>query len=103
MLPHPGRRGLPPPGYRTYLWTRGLSHARLTADDWVSEGDKVAVRFRVDATHQAEFMGTPATGKRVSLTGVTILALAGGQCVERWSESDFLGLLQQIGAMPTPA
>ena len=44
--------------------------------------------------------GIPATGKRVSIAGITILRFGGGKVVERWSQSDFLGLLQQLGALP---
>jgi len=73
---------------------------RLTVDDFVSEGDKVACRFTVTGTHRGEFMGVAATGKNVSVTGITILRFENGQCVERWSEANFLGLLQQLGAVP---
>jgi len=45
-------------------------------------------------------MGIPPTGKQVTMTGITILRFAGGKCVERWSEADFLGLLQQLGVVP---
>jgi predicted ester cyclase len=46
-------------------------------------------------------MGIPATGRRVSVNGITILRFADGRCVERWSQTDFLGMLQQLGALPT--
>jgi hypothetical protein len=45
--------------------------------------------------------GLPPTGKRVTLPGITTLRFAGGRCVGRWSQSDFLGLLQQLGATPS--
>jgi predicted ester cyclase len=45
-------------------------------------------------------MGVAATGKRVSISGITILRFVEGQCVERWSEANFVGLLQQLGALP---
>jgi len=73
---------------------------RLVIDDFVSEGDKVACRFTVEGTHSGEFMGVPPTGKKVSVGGITILRFEHGQCVERWSEANFLGLLQQLGALP---
>ena len=64
------------------------------------EGDDLAVRYHIDATHGGEFNGIPATGKRVSFSGTTIMCFKDGKVVERWSESDFLGLLQQVGAIP---
>jgi predicted ester cyclase len=46
-------------------------------------------------------MGIPATGKQITLTGITIDRFAGGQIVGRWSQLDTLGLLQQLGVIPT--
>ncbi len=74
----------------------------LTLDDVIAEGDQVACRFVVHATHQGTFQGIPPTGKQVTLPGMTILRFVGGKCVERWSQADFLGLLQQLGALPAP-
>jgi predicted ester cyclase len=74
--------------------------ARLTASDMLGEGDSLACRFRIDATHRGEFLGVPSTGRPISFEGITILRFAGGRCVERWSQADFLGVLQQIGALP---
>ncbi len=76
--------------------------SRITLEDVVSEGDEVACRFVLRATHEGEFNGIPATGKEISLPGITILRFADGKCVERWSQADFLGLLQQLGVVPAP-
>lgn len=76
---------------------------QLTIDDAVAEGDEVAVRFTLRGVHRGAFMGIPPTGKEITLTGITILRFAGGRCVERWNQADFLGLLQQLGAVPAPA
>ncbi len=70
-------------------------------DDVVAEGDKVAVRFTIRGLHQGEGMGIPPTGKRVVYTGIDIFRLAGGRIVERWGEVDSLGLMQQLGAIPS--
>lgn len=63
-------------------------------------GDRVACRFMVSGMHRGPFRGMPATNKPFSLPGITILRFADGRCVERWSQADFLSLLQQLGAMP---
>ena len=73
---------------------------KLVLEDLVAEGDKVACRFVVYATHQGEFQGIPATGKQIALPGITILQFANSRCIERWSQADFVGLLQQLGVMP---
>lgn len=81
----------------------GFPDAQLIYDDTLSEGDRVVLCFHVDMTHTGEFNGIPATGKRVSISGITILRFAEGRVVERWSESDFMGLMQQLGVIPAPA
>jgi predicted ester cyclase len=48
-------------------------------------------------------MGMPPTGKRISVTGIDIFRFEGGKIVEHWNQSDMLGLLQQLGAIPSPA
>jgi len=36
-------------------------------------------------------------GKRVTLTGINILRIAGGKIVEEWGEMDNLGFMEQLG------
>lgn len=59
-----------------------------------------ACRFVVTGKHTGPFQGMPPTGKEFTLPGITILRFSGERCVERWSQADFLGLLQQLGALP---
>lgn len=75
--------------------------SRLHFDDLLVCGDKVACRFVIAGTHEGPFQGIAATNRPFSLPGITILRFEGGLCVERWSQADFLGLLQQLGALPT--
>lgn len=90
-------------GLRTFYgmaWA-AFPDGQLHVDDVVAEGDRVAVRYRLTATHQGPFMGIPATGKAITLNGMTILRFANGRCVKRWQQADNLGLLQQLGVVPT--
>jgi steroid delta-isomerase-like uncharacterized protein len=72
----------------------------ITIEDSVAEGDKVMVRVRVDATHKGIGLGVPPTGRRVSIAGIVLVRIKGGQIVEGWNSWDQLGLLRQIGAVP---
>jgi len=74
--------------------------AQLEFDETVSEGDQIALRYHVNMTHTGDFNGIPATGKRISIGGSTIMRFSQGKVVERWSEADFLGLLKQLGVIP---
>jgi len=56
----------------------------------------------VHGTHTGDFQGILATGKHMTQTGIDILRIVGGKVVERWGEFDNLGLLQQLGAIPSP-
>lgn len=80
----------------------GFSDVSATIEDMVAEGDRVAFRGVVRATHTAEFMGIEASGKEVSGPFIGIARLAEGKVAEWWNSPDRMGLMQQIGAMPPP-
>jgi steroid delta-isomerase-like uncharacterized protein len=71
--------------------------------DLVAEGDKVAVRFSVTGTHKGELQGIPPTGKKVSFGAMDFITLIDGKIAEDWLNADIMGLMQQIGAIPTDA
>jgi steroid delta-isomerase-like uncharacterized protein len=75
--------------------------SQLVFEDLIATEAKVICRFVIKAIHGGAFQGVPATGKQISMAGITILRFADGKCVERWSQADSLGLLMQIGAVPT--
>ena len=74
-----------------------------TVGDQVVEGDKVVSRYTVSGTHQGEFFGVAATGKRIEMTGINIDRFdESGKLVEEWPEYDLLGAMKQMGAIPEP-
>jgi predicted ester cyclase len=76
-------------------------HGQVTIEDQIAEGDRVVTRWSGQSTHQGEFMGIPPTGKTVRVTSISIDRVAGGQIVESWWESDQLGMMQQLGVVPS--
>ena len=44
----------------------------------VSEGDKITVRSKVQATHKGEFFGVPATGRSVKWTELHVFRIKDG-------------------------
>ena len=62
----------------------------------ISDGDTVAERVVVSATHTGEFMGIPATGKKVQWTENNLYRVADGKIVETWSEGSLGAMMQQI-------
>jgi steroid delta-isomerase-like uncharacterized protein len=75
---------------------------KVMSDFLVAEGDKVVSRWTMTATHTGEWLGTPATGKRIEMTGITIARVAGGKIAEVWFESDQMAMMQQLGVIPAP-
>jgi len=75
---------------------------RFTVEDVVAEGDKVATRATCRGTHKGEYMGIPPTGKQVTWTMIFIRRFEGGKIAEQWTEADMLGLMQQMGVVPSP-
>lgn len=71
-----------------------------TFEDFIAEGDKVAVRFTLSGTHEGDFQGLPPTGKTVSFSGSVVDRFEDGKLVEHWSLTDDLGLRQQLGVIP---
>jgi len=74
----------------------------MTVEDRVAEGDRVVTRFTFTGTHKGDLMGIAATGKQVTGTVISISRFVGGKVVETRQVADMLGLMQQIGAIPTP-
>src|SRR5918992_4769217 len=64
-----------------------------TVEDLIAEGDKVVARQTNRGTHLGDYMGVPATGKRVTFTAIAILRIADGKIVEHWINRDDLGIL----------
>ena len=73
-----------------------------TFDDAVAEGDKVAYRWTASGTHEGELMGIPPTGNRMTITGTAIARISGGKIEEGWQNFDALGMMQQLGVIPSP-
>jgi steroid delta-isomerase-like uncharacterized protein len=81
----------------------GLSDVRMTIEDVIAEGDKVAVRLTAQAVHTGEFMGMPASGKAYSIPELHVFRIRDGKVAEHWGQADLLGMMRQLGAMPGQA
>ncbi len=76
----------------------GFPDIQWTLEEMIAEGDNVAARFTMRGT----FFAVPPTGKAIAVQAMNFYRLSGGQFVEERGQPDLLGLLQQIGAVPTP-
>jgi steroid delta-isomerase-like uncharacterized protein len=80
----------------------GFPDMRITLEDVLAEGDRVATRGYFTGTHNGEFNGIPATGKSIKVNYCDIWRLENGKPVENWVQIDMMGMLQQLGVIPTP-
>jgi steroid delta-isomerase-like uncharacterized protein len=74
---------------------------RWTIEEIFSAGDRVVVRWTGSGSHIGELNGVPPTGKPIRVDAITIHRMADGKIAETWEVWDTLGLLQQIGVVPT--
>src|SRR5919202_553510 len=93
----PGREGL---AALVTTWRTAFPDMRETVEDLIAEGEKVVGRFTMRGTHSGEFMGVPATGRSVTMSGIDIVRVEGGKIVEFWYGEHLLELMQQLGAVP---
>lgn len=84
------------------MFTASFPDFTSRLDILVAEDGRVAVHAVHTGTHQGDFMGIPPTGRRVTVTANGIYTCRDGKIVENRVVFDALGLLQQLGAMPTP-
>ncbi|GAA4699658.1 ester cyclase [Phytohabitans rumicis] len=66
----------------------------------IAEGDTVATVVRFTGTHQGEFAGVPATGRKVSVYFIDVTRYRDGLCTEHWGLPDIGNLMVQLGAAP---
>jgi len=71
-------------------------------DETIAAADKVVTRFTWTGTHRGTFLGIPATSRKVTVKGVVIDRLSGGKMADSRILMDSLGMMQQLGVVPTP-
>lgn len=85
------------------MWHAAFIDTRFTIEEQIAEGDKVASRMTMQSVHNGgDFMGLPPSGKQIEVSAVTIERIKDGKIVERRVESDWLGMMQQLGLVPPP-
>ncbi|MEU9476448.1 ester cyclase [Streptomyces sp. NPDC048191] len=81
------------------MWRRGFDFT-ITVEDVLTHGDRACARWTWNATHHGDFLGIEPTGRRVSMTGMTLFRFTDdGKIAELWWQDDQLGLMQQLGAL----
>jgi len=94
----PGRQGLKQ-AFRLFWDATPGTH---DIEDQIAEDDKVVTRLTARGIQQGDLPGIPATGNRMIMTATVVHRIENGKLAEKWSDKDVLGMLQQLGVIPTP-
>jgi steroid delta-isomerase-like uncharacterized protein len=84
------------------MYRSAFPDVHMQIEDQIAEGDRVATRWVASGTHEGDLMGINPTGNRVTVAGMTIDRIADGQIAETWDNYDALGMMRQVGAIPSP-
>ena len=83
--------------------TSAFPDAHIEPAHMVADDENVGIAYTLTGTHEGDFNGVAATGKKIEVRGVQIGRFENGKIVERWGSSDALGILKQLGVVPTGA
>jgi steroid delta-isomerase-like uncharacterized protein len=88
-----------PDGIRARItgWRTAFPDLSCSIEDMIAEGDRVALRSIARGTNTGEFMGAPATGKRIEVAWESIYRFEGDKVVEMWDAWDILAVMGQLG------
>jgi predicted ester cyclase len=91
-----------PDGFKENVSTyrAAYSDAQITVDEQIAEGDRVATRWTGRGKHDGDLMGVAPTGKKVTVSGLTLSRLANGKVIEAYTNWDTYGMMQQLGIVP---
>jgi len=71
---------------------------RFTPVHMAEDDDQIAVAWTWEGTHQGDLPGIPATGRRITMTGLTVYFFDGDKLSGHWQVADRLGVYRQLTA-----
>ena len=84
------------------MFRSAIPDLRVVVEDMIAEGEKVAVRYTLEGTHEGELFGVPPTGRRLSIKSIAVERVSEGTIREHWRVTDSLDMMQQLGVIPAP-
>ena len=84
--------------YKNYV--TGFSDRSFTIVDLFGQGDKIVKHWNFKGTHTGNFFGIPPTGRKLDLSGVTLVKMKDGKIAQEHDIFDNLSFLKQLG-LPT--
>ena len=90
-------RGPEAPKAALGLFLTAFPNFHMTADDILTDGNKVVVRGTMAGTHQGDFMGIPATNNSFKIQFIDIVEFEDGKATQHWGVTDQAAMMQQLG------
>jgi steroid delta-isomerase-like uncharacterized protein len=78
-------------------YLRAFSDKHAIDEIRIAEGDYVAAHGYQYATHSGDYLGIPASGKRIKMRYMDFWRVEGGKLAENWVLIDILDFLEQLG------
>lgn len=90
-----------PKGYKPFhaSFRSAFPDLKVEVEDTITEGDKIAVRCRVKATHCGDGIGVTPCNTPVEFTFMSIVRIENGKIAEAWNNVDFMDMYEQLGAL----
>ena len=85
------------------MFAGAMSDAKADIQNIHVAGETAIVEFTGSGTHDGDFMGIAATGRKVSMHVVTILETKDGKITAEREIMDMAHMMQQLGVTESPA
>jgi predicted ester cyclase len=79
-----------------YLLWKAFPNIRITFEDVIIEGNKIAGRYVLEGTHNGEFLDLKPTNKEFKVNGMTVFYFQNSKCLKRWNIVDMPALMEQL-------
>jgi predicted ester cyclase len=78
------------------LFTNCFPDMTMEISHSFSDGDDIAYYYSIRGTQEKDFMGVPARGQKVDFTGMMMLRMRDGKCVEARGVTDTMLMFNQL-------
>ena len=87
--------------FRQYVleFRESFTHIHISADETVTEGDRIAVRWTGTMKHTGSGLGFAPTGKVVNVHGMSFLHLRDGRISAGWNALDLGSVVMFLSAL----
>lgn len=82
-----------PEGWKVFAkdWIEGFPDTQMVVDFAMAEDDRVLIHWRAEGTHRGEFFGRSPTGRRLTVSGLTLFRFSSGKIEEMWDQTEAFG------------